>query len=86
MYVRENDSESRRELIEFLEARGYSLYESESRTGQEIIDGVFPIVVDEENKVYYMMGNVTCAVAAASSGKLVIAQEFYEKMKREHNI
>ena len=32
---------------------------------------------DSENKVYSRMGNVTCAAAAAQSGKVVELSEFY---------
>ncbi len=80
MFVRENDTNKRREILECLENMGYRLDESEPRTRQEIIDSVLPITVDEKKKEYRMMGNVTCAAAAASSGCLITREEFFKKI------
>ena len=78
MYVKENDIEIRQGIIEVLESKGYSLSYTDPRNRSEIISGTLPIVVDEENKVYHMMGNITCAAAAASSRKLITVEEFYK--------
>ena len=79
IYVREKDPDGRREILEFLENMGYRLDEEEPRTRQEIIESVLPITVDRKNKEYRMMGNVTCAAAAVSSGRMITKEEFFEQ-------
>ena len=79
MFVREKDPDGRREILEFLENMGYRLDEEEPRTRQEIIESVLPITVDRKNKEYRMMGNVTCAAAAVSSGRMITKEEFFEQ-------
>ena len=77
IYVKTQSSEERRELIEFLEARGFWLDPDEFRTKEEILSGSLPINVYLNGRKYDMMGNVTCAAAAASSGALKTVEEFY---------
>lgn len=79
IFVREKDPDGRREILEFLENMGYRLDEEEPRTRQEIIESVLPITVDRKNKEYRMMGNVTCAAAAVSSGRMITKEEFFEQ-------
>ena len=79
MFVREKDPDGRREILEFLENMGYKLDEEEPRTRQEIIGAVLPITVDSKNKEYRMMGNVTCAAAAVSSGRMITKEKFFEQ-------
>lgn len=52
-----------------------------SRNKKEIIESFLPIYVDKTDKNYWMMGNVTCAAAAASSNKMIRKEAFYEWMK-----
>ena len=77
MIVGEKDNGLRCEIIEFLETNGYSLSDGECRTRRKIIDDYLPINVDTDNKVYSMMGNVTCAAAASMNGILLTREEFY---------
>ena len=77
MIVDERKPEFRREMIDFLEQKGYRIEKEESRSKEEIIKAVLPIVVNPETKEYRMMGNVTCAAAAVSKGNLFSREEFY---------
>lgn len=79
-YIKEKDPKKRLELIDFLETKGYSLDPDEPRSRQEIEMGTLPIVVDDAEKVYRMMGNVTSAAAAAGSNRVITVDEFYQKM------
>ena len=71
------DTINRKKLIETLEVDGYKLDNEFSLTRQDVLESNLPVVVDSENKVYSRMGNVTCAAAAAQSGKVVELSEFY---------
>ena len=77
MYVDERDSLFREEIILFLEEKGYEISKTESRSRKEIIDYYLPIKVNEEEKTYEMMGNVTCAAAVRSKGLLHTREEFF---------
>ena len=77
-FVREKGKEERQKLIGFLENNGYELDQYEPRSKNEICDDFLPIVINPLEKKYRMMGNVTCAAAAVSSGKMITAQEFYD--------
>ena len=79
IFVREKEPDGRREILEFLENMGYGLDEEEPRTRQEIIGAVLPIMVDSKNKEYRMMGNVTCAAAAVSSGRMITKEELFKQ-------
>ena len=79
IFVREKDPDGRRKILEFLENKGYRMDVEEPRTRQEIIGSVLPITVDRKNKEYRMMGNVTCAAAAVSSGRMITKEEFFEQ-------
>ena len=61
------------------------------RSRQIIIDDFLPIMVNQFEKTYRMMGNVTCAAAVAGSSKgrcFISMEEAYEKItlldKKEH--
>ena len=77
-YIGEKDPAEREKLICFFEDKGFALDTEEFRGRQGIIDGTLPIVVDMAKRTYWMMGNVTSAAGAASSGAIVTAEEFYE--------
>ena len=77
MYIDERKPEGRREIIEFLEKNGYNRDNTEFRSKEEIIEAYLPIVIFFDTKEYRMMGNVTCAAAAASSKRLITKEEFY---------
>ncbi len=79
--IDERIKEERRRIIQFLEDMGFSLEAKESRNKKEIIESFLPIYVDKTDKNYWMMGNVTCAAAAASSNKMIRKEAFYEWMK-----
>lgn len=77
-YIDEKDPAKREKLISFLEEGGYDFDDEELRSRQEIIEGILPIMVNMAERIYRMMGNVTCAAGAASSGRVVTTEEFYE--------
>lgn len=79
IFVREKDPDGRCEILEFLEGMGYKTDEEETRTRQEIVESVLPITVDKRNKEYRMMGSVTCAAAAVSSGRMMTKEEFFRQ-------
>ncbi len=72
--------ESRREIIEYLTKEEYTLDPTENRTRDEIIESILPLYVDKTSKTYWMMGNITCAAAASSSGEMINKEKFYEWM------
>ncbi|MCR5337631.1 MAG: hypothetical protein K6E75_03650 [Lachnospiraceae bacterium] len=76
---RKPDESSR--VIAFLEENGYRKKEDESRGRQEIIDSFLPLYADKSEKAYWMMGNVTNAAAARSSGQLAGKDVFYKWLK-----
>ncbi len=80
--IDERNKEERCGIIKFLEDMGYSLEAKEQRSKKEIIDSFLPIYVDKAGKNFWMMGNVTCAAAVASSKKLLKKELFYEWMNR----
>lgn len=75
--VKEKESIFREDIIEFLEARGYILDKNEPRSRQEIIDYFLPIIIYPAEKTFAMIGNVTCAAAVSSTGRLSTRQEFF---------
>ncbi len=77
----ERKPDERSRVIAFLEESGYRKKEDESRGKEEIIDSFLPLYADKSEKAYWMMGNVTCAAAARSSGQLVGKEAFYEWLK-----
>ena len=79
IYVDERDKMRRLELIVFLELNGFTLDKWEKRSPEAIIEGILPIDIDLANKEYRMMGNVTCAAAAASQKVLICRDEFFER-------
>ena len=83
IHVRTKNTEERRELIEFLETHGYRLDPKEFRSKEDILNGSLPISVDLNGGKYNMMGNVTCAAAAAASGVLKTLEEFYSLIPEE---
>ena len=76
-FVRVSDPDDRKKLIETLEGDGFTLDEEFPLTRQDVLESNLPIIVDIENKIYSRMGNVTCAAAAAQSGKVIELSEFY---------
>ena len=77
MFVGAKGREERQELITFLVDNGFQLDPDECRSTEEILDGFFPIAVNTDEKKYGMMGNVTCAAAAAQGGVVKTTEEFY---------
>lgn len=79
-YVKVKGEQERQAFIEYLEAHGFKCDEDEITTRQSTIDSVFPITVDAGNKMYGHLHNVTCSAAAVTSGKIITAAEFIEKL------
>ncbi len=69
-YVEIKNKEEREDFIKNLEAKGYTI-DKKYFNREDIIDGTFPIAVNITEKKIRMMGNVTTAAAAASSGVLI---------------
>ncbi len=79
--VDERENKTRTEIIEFLEELGYEIAHDEFRSKEEIINSPFPLVVDKSKQQYWMLGNITCAAAAASGGKMIKKEVFYDWVK-----
>ena len=78
MIIREKESDARQEILDFLEEQGYVKDETDPRTKEEMVESILPIVIDKAGKKYSMMGNITCAAAAVSSGVPMLSKaEFY---------
>ena len=75
VYVRTTDDQAARQrIIDDLELHGFT---AENRDRLDILESRFPLSVNLAKKTYGAMGNVTCAAAAASSGRLMTVDEFY---------
>ena len=74
-YVDIRNKEERKDFIKNLEAKGYTI-DKTCFNIEDIIDGIFPIAVNITEKKFHMMGNVTTAAAAASSGVLINREQF----------
>ena len=79
VFVDEREKGKRLEFIVFLELNGYNIDKDETRSKETIVEGFLPIDVDPVNKEYRMMGNVTCAAAAATQKLLISKDEFCKK-------
>ena len=78
-YVRTHDRQEREFLVKMLRNNGYSI-EKDSRnlTEQDILEDTLPFRVNMISKEYGIMGNVTCAAAAASSKVLTEYDDFLQ--------
>ena len=74
-YVDIRNKEERKDFIENLETKGY-IIDKIFFNRDDIIGGIFPLVVDLTNKKINMMGNVTTSAAAVSSGVLISKEQF----------
>ncbi len=74
-YVDIRNKEERKDFIKNLETKGYIIDEKYFKR-EDIIDGIFPIVVNITDKKIRMLGNVTTSAAAASSGVLINKEQF----------
>ncbi len=79
-YVRTHSRKERSSMIEVLEKNGYSTEQDyRNLTKQDILESKLPFRVDATSKTYGLMGNVTCAAAAASSNALTEYNDFILK-------
>ncbi len=76
LFIDARNKDERAGIIDMLEKDGFVTDKNAVRTKQEIIEAVLPLVVNLREKSYDMMGNVTCAAAAVSSGTLMKAEDF----------
>ena len=78
-YVRTNGRQEREFLVKMLRSIGFSI-EKDSRnlTEQDILEDILPFRVNMVSKEYGIMGNVTCAAAAASSKVLTEYDDFLQ--------
>ncbi len=73
-YIKTSDSEQRSNLMYHFINAGYEVESAEDRA--EFFKTDLPIWVDLSNKKYGVVGNVTCAAAAASQDLLIEYSEF----------
>ena len=74
------NKEERQKFIERLENKGYIVDETIFNK-EDIISGIFPIIVDLKNKKISMMGNVTTSACAVQSKVLISPEEFWKSIK-----
>lgn len=74
-YVDIRNKEERKDFIENLETKGY-IIDKTFFNRNNIIGGIFPLVINLTNKKINMMGNVTTSAAAISSGVLISKEQF----------
>ena len=77
MYVDERNPANRKEIIEFLENKGYYPKHKEVDFREGVINSFFPIIVNPLDKEYSLLNSVMCAAAAASSKILKTKEELY---------
>ncbi len=83
MYVDERDPVYRKEIIEFLENKGYSPKHIDGEFREGVINSIFPIIVNPLDKDYSILNSVMCAAAAASSKCLKTKEELYQYFENE---
>ena len=71
------NKEERQKFIDKLENKGYIVDET-LFSRNDIISGIFPIIVDLKNKKISMMGNVTTSACAVQSKVLISQEEFWK--------
>ena len=80
-FVRTSNAYSREQLLIFLDNKGYKCIEDDITNKQIVLDSVYPITVDTENKAYGVIHTTTCAAAAVSSRAVLEEDEFYVLFK-----
>ena len=71
LYVQPLDEEERAVTAAFLLENGFA-----SEAGKDILGSHFPLIISLKDKTVSVMGNVTCAAAAAGSGVVIGVREF----------
>lgn len=71
-YVRAGKGDERAMFIEFLDKNGFRPL----CVREDAVCSMLPVIVGVKDRTYEVMGNITCAAAAASSGILMSAMEF----------
>lgn len=77
------NKEERQKFIERLENKGYIVDETIFNK-EDIISGIFPIIVDLKNKKISMMGNVTTSACAVQSKVLISPEEFWKSINMQN--
>ncbi len=77
-YVLAGRGRRRERFLEFLEMNGYECENDEITSRESVIESIFPISVDIENKCYGHLHNKTCAAAAISAGDAFTVSQFYK--------
>lgn len=83
IYVRPRTQERLVELVDCLEANGFTPDKDWRWTRDEIIDRAFPISIDFGTKTYCSLGNVTNSVCACGCGIVAPEGLFYELCQSE---
>ena len=68
----------RGDFVEFLEKNGFECRTDEITSRESVIESIFPISIDIENKRYGHLHNKTCAAAAVSAGDTYTVSQFYK--------
>ncbi len=71
------DDESRLLFVEFLESEGFCRSADRRASRDEILSSFLPLSIDLRKKKFHLIGNMTCAAAAASNGIICGEKEFY---------
>ena len=79
LYVQPVDEEERASIVAFLTENGFTW-----ETEESIPDSRFPLIVSLKDKTVSVMGNVTCAAAAAGSGIVIGVREFCLLFSLDH--
>ena len=76
-YVRTRSKEERSYLLEILDNKGFCIEKGAGCfTVHDILESCLPLTINVASKEYGIMGNITCAAAAASSKVLMECDEF----------
>ena len=73
VYVRAGDRAARLSIVEMLEGDGFV---PAHPPREEILDSKLPLIVDRAERTYSMAGNVTCAAAAVTCGRVLTPEGF----------
>ena len=71
-YIVNVKTEEREEFISYLK----KLNLKGKYKNKEIINSKFPIVIDFNEKIYYLLESITCCAMASQSGKMISKDEF----------
>ena len=77
--VSDKDVNKRRELYDFIHSN-YIIKDYEDRNN--IVENIFPIVVDLDEGSLWVCSSITCLACAAQNKKIINIEEFRNKVKK----